>query len=339
MSDGNPAVRPVMTPPPVSVTQPVSPAIERVKQLLFRPFDLGRWFVIGFCAWLAYLGEGGGFNFPGQSGYHKHAAEFRGAFDQARTYVLDNLAWIIPVAVVALVFALILGVVLVWLRSRGEFMFLHCVAHNRAEIARPWKEFSREGNSLFLFRLALGAAAMVVMWPLVIFCGLKLYRMWADNDWDVAGILSCVGFGFALLGAAIVFAIVGKLTSDFVVPLMFLRRQRCLESWRAFGRVLATRPGQFLLYFLFQIVLAIAIGILVVAAVLVTCCIAGCLLVLPYLGTVLLLPVLVFRRSYSLCYLAQYGGEYDVFAPPSAPPPLVPAPVSTGVVHSDGGSI
>ena len=81
------------------------------------------------------------------------------------------------------------------------------------------------------------------------------------------------------------------------------------------------------------------LGFLVLIVILLTCCIAGCLLVLPYLGTVLLLPVLVFRRSYSLCYLAQYGGEYDVFAPPSAPPPLVPAPVSTGVVHSDGGSI
>ena len=43
----------------VSVTLPISPAIERVKLLLFRPFDLGKWFAIGFCAWLATLGQHG----------------------------------------------------------------------------------------------------------------------------------------------------------------------------------------------------------------------------------------------------------------------------------------
>jgi hypothetical protein len=35
---------------------------------------------------------------------------------------------------------------------------------------------------------------------------------------------------------------------------------------------------------------------------------------IPYLGTVLMLPILVFERSYSLYYLAQYGPEWDVFA-------------------------
>jgi hypothetical protein len=40
---------------------------------------------------------------------------------------------------------------------------------------------------------------------------------------------------------------------------------------------------------------------------------------LPYLGTVLLLPVLVFKRSYSTYFLAQFGPAYNVF-PPAAPP-------------------
>ena len=34
----------------ISVTEPVSPALERVKTMLFKPFDPGKWFVIGFCA-------------------------------------------------------------------------------------------------------------------------------------------------------------------------------------------------------------------------------------------------------------------------------------------------
>ncbi len=57
---------------------------------------------------------------------------------------------------------------------------------------------------------------------------------------------------------------------------------------------------------------------------------------LPFVGTVLLLPVLIFKRAYSLYYLAQYGPQYDVFPQPAAPsagplppdapiPPLAPA--------------
>ena len=47
-------------PTEISVTAPVGQALDRVKRMLFQPFDLGKWFVIGFCAWLAGLGESGG---------------------------------------------------------------------------------------------------------------------------------------------------------------------------------------------------------------------------------------------------------------------------------------
>jgi len=60
-------------------------------------------------------------------------------------------------------------------------------------------------------------------------------------------------------------------------------------------------------------VLALAIFVVILTAVVATCCILGCLAAIPYLGTVLLLPVFVFRRAYSLYYLAQYGLDYDVF--------------------------
>ena len=87
---------------------------------------------------------------------------------------------------------------------------------------------------------------------------------------------------------------------------MFRRRGGCLPSWGVLLRLLAANPSHFLLYLLFQIILALAIFVLVLTAVLLTCCILGCLLVIPFLGTVLLLPILVFQRSYSLYYLAQY---------------------------------
>jgi hypothetical protein len=309
-----------MTRKPISVTRPVEQAIDRVKQLLFRPFDAGKWFAIGFCAWLAYLGQGGGYSahVPGKN--YGHGASLRQVIERARDYVENNLYWIVPVGISVIALGLILGVVLMWLRSRGEFMFLNCVARNTAEVTAPWREFRREGNSLFCFRLVLLLVAIVTTWPVLIVCGIRLYRMYVDGDWTAQGILQCIGLGLALVFVGVVLVIIAKLTSDFVVPIMFLRRKRCTEAWKEFGGLLKAGPWEFVVYLLFQIVLAIAVFAVLLVAVLVTCCIAGCLFALPYIGTVLLLPVLVFRRAYSLHYLAEYGPEFDVFAPPPVPP-------------------
>ncbi len=106
------------------------------------------------------------------------------------------------------------------------------------------------------------------------------------------------------------------------MPILFLRGGKCLAAWREFGGLLADNAGLFTLYILFQIVLGMAIGIIVFGAIVITCCIAGCLMAIPYIGTVLLLPVLVFKRSYPLYFLRQFGPGYDVFPPASPAPPV-----------------
>ena len=321
---------PPLTPPPrreINVVEPVSPALEHVKRMLFQPFDLGKWFIIGFCAWLAYLGEAGcgsgsgNYNFGNHSG--RSGTDFRHALEEARDYLLNNLDWIVPLAAFLIVVVLGLGLLFLWLNSRGKFMFLHCVALNRAEVTEPWNKFASEANSLFWFRLVLALAGMILTLPLLGIIAVMILKMIYQGEPDLAGILTAIGLGLALFLVAIVFAIIRKFTVDFVVPIMRLRQSKCLAAWKEFSGLLAARFWQFVLYLLFQIVLGMAIGILIVMAVLVTCCCAGCLMLLPYLGTVLVLPVLVFKRAYPLYFLAQFGPEYDVFPPP---PPATPSP-------------
>src|SRR5262245_16046295 len=107
------------TPSNISVTLPVGQAIERTKQILFRPFDLARWFIIGFCAWLATLGEQG-FHLPGGGGGspgHGGAPDMRHQLDQARDYLAHNLFWIIPLVAVVLTLCIGVGLLLLWLNS------------------------------------------------------------------------------------------------------------------------------------------------------------------------------------------------------------------------------
>jgi len=95
-------------------------------------------------------------------------------------------------------------------------------------------------------------------------------------------------------------------------------------------------PGEILLYCLFLIVLALATAIVTCLAICATCCIAA----IPYIGTVILLPVFVLLRSFSLLFLRQFGPEYDVwasFVPPEFLPILSPAspapPSSTSALN------
>jgi hypothetical protein len=317
---------PSSRPREISVTEPIAPAYERMKQMLFKPFDLAKWVTIGFCAWLAGLGEsgGGGSFHGGNGGSHggngHPAEEFRHFYQQATDYVMANLFWIVPVAIFLMLVVVAVWLLVLWLSSRGKFMFLHCVALDRAEVAEAWCKFAGAANSLFRFRIVLSLIGMVLTLPLLVLIVLAILRMVLRGEPDVAGIMMAIGLGLAFVLVAVVFAIIRKFMVDFVVPIMFLRGGNCLAAWREFGALLSANAGEFTLYILFQIVLSMAIGMIVLFAVLLTCCIAGCLMLLPFLGTVLLLPVLVFKRAYPLYYLAQYGPEYDVFPVTPTPP-------------------
>jgi len=307
----------------VSVIDPVTPAIDRVKLILFRPFDLGKWFIIGFCAWLAYLGPGGpGGGNPGGGGgppynmSNRHGEEqIKETVQSVRYYVSNNIDWIIPVTVVVIVLIILIGFLVAWLNSRGRFMFLHCVATNKAEVKIPWYKFRQQGNSLFLFRIVLGLIGFVVVVALIIGIVVLITLIASGTAPGMVSIPGIILLGLVIFALSILLFLVKKFTFDFVVPIMFLRMSSCTAAWREFMAVLSANKLRFTVYLLFQIVIRIVIGVMIAIGFcigLCFCC-ASCLLLIPYIGTVILLPVLVFARSYSLYYLQQYGPQYDVF--------------------------
>lgn len=310
----------------ISVTVPLSQALSRVGTVLFQPFDLGKWFVIGFCAWLAYLFEsGGGFHGGGGGNFgdrHRHGLHgARAGAEQAKDFVLNNIGWLAPLVIGVMLVFFVLWLVILWLSSRGKFMFLHCVARNVGEVKAPWYGYAAEGNSLFLFRLVLSVIGFLIFVPMIGGVLLLILQMIFNEAATVGGVLGSIGLVLAMIVAGVVFWVIGRLLRDFVVPIQYLRRSRCLDAWREMRGVFSGRLGSVVLYFLFRILLALGIGLAAFLLVILTCCIAGCLMAIPYIGTVVMLPFLVLERSYSLYYLSQFGPDYDVFSPPSAPAP------------------
>ena len=293
-------------PPTISVIDPIGPAFEKVKTILFTPFDLGKWFVIGFCAWLAYLRKGGGV-----------PPNAREAFGQGKEFVLENLNWIIPVVIFVVMLGIVVWLAFTWLSSRGRFMFLHCVAENKAEVKVPWTKFRQHANSLFLFRIVLGLIGFAAIGLPLFLAGGLIVIMRAGSIPSVAGVLGIVMIVLMIVAISIIFALISKFTMDFVVPIMSLRTTSCTAGWREFLTILSVNKARFVLYILFQIVIAMAIAAIISMGFCIGCCFccASLLLLIPYIGTVILLPVLVFKRAYSLLYLQQFGPEFGVFGP------------------------
>jgi hypothetical protein len=294
----------------ISVIDPIGPAIEHVRLMLFRPFDISKWFIVGFCAWLAYMGQGGGggsnFNF---SSHHNDFSQFKDA-------LLANLPWIIIIGVIVIPIIIIIGLLLCWLSSRGQFMFVHCVAGNKAEVAVPWNKFARHSNSLFLFRIVLGLIGLVVVglpmaFAVFAFLGLHAAGLTAAA---VGGLLAAI---LGVIALAMFFVLIRKFTNDFVVPIMSLQTASSLAGWRIFLSLLGAHKGQMLLYVLFQILISMVIGFIsfFICVIGCCCCCIGIVLLVPYVGTVILLPLFAFKRAYSLFYLRQFGPQFDVFRP------------------------
>src|SRR2546423_2917022 len=116
----------------IEIFKPFGESFELMKKILFQPFDLKKWPVIGFAAWVANLGGGRGgadFNYP----------------DNRREEVqkLNETIGHIPQPVLITGICALICVVLLlivpfaWLRARGRFIFVDCMVRNRAAIIAP----------------------------------------------------------------------------------------------------------------------------------------------------------------------------------------------------------
>lgn len=358
-----------------SVTKPIEFAWARMVKILFQPFGIGRWFIIGFTAFLAVAGaQSCSCNFPTNFGSpprqpqtfpqpphtpshpgqpvgqpsshsapfpsqatvtHQHASssahgptwsQHHGShtvhttpthtnpFDHVRDFIKANPVLVVTLVVIAVVILIGLWLLFVWISSRAQFMFIDNLATNRAQVVAPWHEFRPQGNSLFGFQLVILLAWIAIfaaVGGLIVFILWDVIQRGSPASRDTAAIVTAVNVGML---AYIVF-FVGSLLYVFmlnnvVIPVMYARRCGVVEGFR-YGWRQVVRPnlGLCFLFALMSLVLNIAAAIAATMLTCMTCCIA----VIPYLGSVLLLPISVFLRCYSLYFVEQFSEELRIF--------------------------
>ena len=295
-----------------------------MKIALFKPFDLHKWFIIGFSAFLVRLTEGP--RGSGYSGWREDTSfrEFHDFPNKAWEWLMSHPGWFIGIVFIV-IFLIILGITLIWLSSRGTFMFLDNVVHDRAEIAKPWKRYRTEGNSLFLWRLCFALICIGLFTSYIIFFFTTAYHLYKDSYNEAVPVFLIVVMSFLFILTAVFVGFISMFLNNFVVPIMYKKNIKTTQAWSRFLSLLKRYPFHFILYGLILFLLAILSVIAVAVAGLLTCCVGFLLLIIPYIGTVITLPIWYTFRAFSLEFLAQFGPEYELFPPSGESPAKAPA--------------
>ena len=318
-----------MIAPPVprklSAGTAASEALEIVRRRLF-PFRLDRWLPLGFVAFLDRCGRaGGGLNsggsgrLPGDAGgIDTSGPEVEEGIATAKEWIGEHLVVILAVGAIALVVMVTLIAVILWLNSRGVFMYADNVASGRFDVARPWREHADRAWSYFGWSFGLALVSFLGVLALIVPIGFFVFALFRHGA-SPGPILGIVGLGLLFLVWAIGINLFSILLRDFAAPLQIQLDVSCGRALGVAWALVRANLGTFVIYVLLKIVFAIVAGITSLLAGCFTCCLGF----LPVIHHTLLQPLYYFERAWSLCLLRQAG--YDLFpAPPPGPPPLPP---------------
>lgn len=290
---------------------------------LFHPFELNRWVCLGFTAWLARVGEGGGrfdSNFSS-----KERTEFTSF---AQGIWAEHAQLILAILVPVLLLLIALAFLLLWVRCRGRFVFLENAVAKKYEVVAPWQRARGTGRSLFRWTLGYLVVALIALIPALvplIWVGYQ-HRLGISASLPLA-----LGISLPLLLLWIAGVILVELfLGDFVVPMMARHQASTGAAWRRVGHLLRHHLGVVVGYVALRAALNAAVIALVFVGGCLTCCCLFMVLMVPVVWAVVALPWLLLLRLYSLEFLRQFGPEYDLWAisePPRLPPDMPAGPL------------
>jgi hypothetical protein len=307
---------PVPSSPVVSPIDAARDAWAFTRRELF-PVRIERWLLLGVLAFLDQCGRsfrgGGPGGGHGRSGWH--AGEGSGSPGEALEWLQRAAEWLsahaalVAVGVLAGVVAVALvAAVVLWVNSRGVFLYLDAVVGGRPGIGRAWRQHAAAASSYFGWSLGLTLSgfALVLFAAGLVATGLFAFatgRLQGGDAWVAAVAIVPV---LLLLGLALpLVALAALALHDFVAPLQLATRQPCGASARLLEALVMANPGAFVLYLVLKLLVTVAGGLVVVVFGCATCCIGF----LPVVMQTLFQPLFFFDRAFPVFLLRQLG--YD----------------------------
>jgi len=162
-----------------------------------------------------------------------------------------------------------------------------------------------------VYGIIIFAAVILIM---LFFFGL-VARMIQGDITGAQKVYTIIGMVLLFLTFFIITSYISLFLKDFVVPVMFKHRISATKAWGRFLPLMSRYFGYFLLYGLIIFFLILVVICCVIVFGLMTCCIGILLLIIPYIGSVVFLPVSYTFRAFSVEFLGQFGPEFNVFPP------------------------
>ncbi len=316
--------------PRMRVTETIGPAWERMKALLFRPFNAGTWFSFGFIFFLQSCVEGGGggnFNVPGGGGNSGgsgggYDGSSSGSSSDSIVAPFTNLmhsdggmpaiggAEIALILVIGLVVAIPLILLAYWLGARGQAMAIRAVAWGDSTVGMNWTATQGPGGRLFKFHLAIVGITAAILVPFMAIGAVLMIPAIEHHDGFETILVPLILLGVVAVLALIPLAIVNGITRNFLAPIMVKHEIGSREAWKRFWAIGRNHVGGIFVFFILKFLFSMLAAIAGMIGGFLTCCLGF----LPVLQQTLMAPWHVFERAWSLEILASMSPDFDLRA-------------------------
>ena len=238
----------------ISAADSVSPAIQRTRDFLFRPFSWGTYLKLGL---VAIITEGTGSNFHSHTSSHGGNAPGHGpAVGPPFHFTPEMVAAIVAVVLAAIV----LSFVICYLVTRLRFAFFHCLVHNSKEIRPGWQLYGAQAARFFWLNVVVGLCflllVVLVALPFVAGFWRLVHEMPPGGQPDVGLLLSLL---LPLIPIILLLALAGILTDvilrDWMLPHYALENATAGEAWAEVWDRITAEKRQFFVYALLRVAL------------------------------------------------------------------------------------
>ncbi len=248
---------------------------EWTKTILFRPFNLKKWLVLGLIALLAgQLTYGfnfkGSFNQPevkksqetaviesdpginGQPSYPSGSSFFKRLF-----LVVKEKQKIFFILTLLIIFVFFISA---WLYSHFSFVFIEAVVKNDAAVKKPFRNNKASGQSYFLWNILVSLAGLtfIILMTVFTFIFLSGREKMAFNLFFLV---------MTLIISGIIFSLLSFIVRNFILPVMYKDKTGVLKAWPKVFNIILANKGDVWLYLLIKVGLILAASFLAMGVV------------------------------------------------------------------------
>lgn len=254
----------------ISAADAISPAVQRTKEFLFRPFKWGTFLKLGL---VALVTEGLGSNFRSTSSSHGGGGYSPGSGPNIHSLSDIQPLWIAEgVAMLLLLFAI--GAAIFYVITRLRFAFFHCLVHDTKEIRPGWDLYKEQASRFFWMNVVVGICFLLLMGLISIPFVMGFWRVFQDmRQGGSPNFMMLLGLILPLLPIILLLVVTGIaldiIMRDWMLPHFALEDASAGEAWASVWARIKAEKGQFFAYALLRLILPTIAGIAIFLIVLI----------------------------------------------------------------------